>query len=69
MFRNYLIIALRNLVRHKVFSFINISGLAIGIAGTLLILMYVANELSYENFHKNRHQIYRVAVDFGSQES
>ena len=67
MLRNYLKIALRNLIRHKAYSFINISGLAIGITGALLILMYVGNELSYETFHKNRDRIYRAAVDFGGK--
>lgn len=69
MFKNYLKVALRNISRTKLFSLINITGLAIGIAGTLVILMYVANELSYENFHKNRKQIYRVSVEFGERGS
>jgi putative ABC transport system permease protein len=67
MLKNYLKVALRNISRTKVFSLINITGLAIGMAGTLMILMYVANELSYENFHQNRKQIYRVSVEFGEK--
>ena len=67
MLKNYLKIAIRNIIRHKGYSFINITGLAIGMAGTLMILMYVANEMSYENFHKNRNQIYRVSVEFGEK--
>ena len=67
MLKNYLKIAIRNIIRHKGYSFINITGLAIGMAGTLMILMYVANEMSYENFHKNRNQIYRVSVEFGER--
>lgn len=69
MLKNYLKVALRNLSRTKVFSLINITGLAIGMAGTLMILMYVTNELSYENFHKNRKQIYRVSVEFGEKDN
>lgn len=67
MLKNYIKIAFRNISRTKVFSFINIIGLAIGMTGTLMILMYIANELSYENFHKNRNQIFRVSVDFGDR--
>ena len=67
MFKNYIKTAVRNLFRTKVFSLINIVGLAIGMAGTLLILMYVTNELSFENFHKNRKHIYRVSVEFGDE--
>ncbi|WP_128546008.1 ABC transporter permease [Larkinella soli] len=63
MLRNYLKIAFRNLVRHKAFSAINIVGLAIGLAACLLILQYVAFELSYDNFHQNRDRIYRVRQD------
>jgi len=69
MLKNYLKVALRNLSRTKIFSLINITGLAIGMAGTLMILMYVTNELSYENFHKNRKQIYRVSVEFGEKDN
>jgi len=69
MFKNYIKTAVRNLFRTKVFSLINIVGLAIGMAGTLLILMYVTNELSFENFHKNRKHIYRVSVEFGEEGS
>lgn len=69
MLKNYLKIAIRNIIKNKVYSFINIAGLAIGIAGSLLILVYVANQLSYESMHKNRAHIYRVSVVFGSGES
>ncbi|HEY4288182.1 MAG TPA: ABC transporter permease [Puia sp.] len=63
MFRNYLVTAWRNLKKNKVFSFINISGLAIGMAVCLLILQYVNFELSYDQFNKNVADIYRVAND------
>jgi putative ABC transport system permease protein len=60
MFKNYLKTALRNLFKHKVFSLINIFGLAIGMAACLLILQYVSFELSYDNFHTNADRIYRL---------
>jgi putative ABC transport system permease protein len=60
MLRNYLTIAWRNLKRHKVFSLINILGLAIGMAACLLILQYVSFELSYDRFHEKADRIYRV---------
>src|SRR4028119_1593810 len=63
MLRNYLLIAWRNLRRHKAFSAINILGLAIGIAACLLILQYVRFELSYDNFHAKGDRIYRVQQD------
>lgn len=63
MFKNYLKIAWRNIVRQKGYSGINIIGLAIGIAACLLILQYVSFELSYENFHTNKDRTYRVQQD------
>lgn len=63
MVYNYLKIAWRNLVRHKAFSVINIVGLAIGLAACILILQYVAFELSYDKFNVNRDRIYRVQQD------
>lgn len=60
MLKNYFKIALRNLLKNKVFSFINILGLAIGIAACLLILQYVQWELSYDDFHANKENLYRV---------
>jgi putative ABC transport system permease protein len=60
MLKNYLKIALRILRRYKAYSFINIAGLAIGMACCLLILAYVRHELSYDRYHKNAGQIYRV---------
>ena len=60
MFKNYILVALRNLQRHKGFSFINIAGLAIGIACCLLIFLYVADESSYDRFHENADRIHRV---------
>ncbi len=60
MFRNYFKIAIRNIVRQKGFSFINIIGLAIGITVFALIMAYVIGELSADKFHKNMDRIYRV---------
>jgi len=60
MFRNYFMIAIRNLWKRKGFSAINITGLAIGMAATMLILLWIQDELSYDQFHKNKDRIYRV---------
>lgn len=67
MLRNYVKTAIKILVRNKFFSSINIIGLALGITASLLILMYVVNELSYESFQKNKHRIYRIALEWGSE--
>jgi len=71
MFKNYLKIALRILKRYKVYSFINISGLAIGLACCLLILLYVRYERSYDRYHENADHIYRVVeeLDFFGNKS
>jgi ABC-type antimicrobial peptide transport system permease subunit len=61
MLKNYIKIALRNIIRHKSYSFINIAGLAIGMACCFLIILWVQDELSYDKFHKNADNIYRVA--------
>lgn len=60
MLRNYFKIALRNLARQRFYSFVNISGLALGIAACLLIVLYIAHELSYDKHHVNADRIYRV---------
>ena len=61
MFRNYFKIAVRNLMRNKFYSFVNIFGLAFGMAITILIALYVQYELSFDRYHKNADRIYRVA--------
>ena len=66
MLKNYFKIALRNILRHKAYSFINISGLAIGMASSILILLWVQNELSFDRFHKNAGAIYRITSNAGS---
>ncbi len=63
MLKNYFKIAIRNLWRHRGFSFINISGLAIGLTAGFLILLYVGFELSYDKFHTKADRIYRVVAD------
>jgi len=60
MLKNYLKIAVRNIKKSKTYSFINILGLAIGMACCILILFYVQDELSYDRFHENADRIYRV---------
>ncbi|KYG72682.1 ABC transporter permease [Roseivirga echinicomitans] len=61
MFKNYFKISVRSLVRQKFFSIINISGLSLGLAACLLIMLYITNELSYDNFHKDVDRVYRIA--------
>jgi putative ABC transport system permease protein len=60
MLKSHLTLAIRNLLKRKLYSFINISGLAIGVAVCLVILKYVDFELSYDTFHKNAPRIYRT---------
>lgn len=60
MFFNYLKIAIRNIRRQKFYAFINITGLTIGFITSLLIVLYVVDEFSYDRFHKNADLIYRV---------
>lgn len=62
MFKNYLSDAFRNIKKYKGYSFINISGLAVGIACCILILMWVQDEISFDRFHKNADEIYRAVV-------
>jgi putative ABC transport system permease protein len=63
MFKNYFKITLRITKQHKEYSFINISGLALGIACCLLILFWVQDELSFDRFHKNADHLHRIIVD------
>src|SRR6266496_2955852 len=60
MFKNYLKIAWRNLMKSKVFSFINILGLTIGITVCMMIFLFIMNEFSFDKFHKRGENIYRV---------
>ena len=63
MFKNYLKIAYRSILKNKSYSFINIFGLGIGLASFLLIGIYIAHELSYDTFHKDSDRIYRIIRD------
>ena len=63
MFRNYFKIAWRNTVTNKAYSAINIGGLAVGMAATLLILQWVAYERSYNRFHQKADRIFRVKAE------
>lgn len=60
MIRNYLLTAIRNLRRNKVYSLINVLGLSFGLAAAVLILLYVKDELSYDRFHAKLPNIYRI---------
>jgi len=68
MFKNYIAVALRNLRNRKGYAFINISGLAIGMAAFFLISLFVKDELSYDRFHDKADRIYRVALEGTSRD-
>jgi putative ABC transport system permease protein len=63
MIKNIIKVTFRNILRHKIYSFINIIGLATGMACCFLILLWVANELSYDRYHQNADNIYRLYTD------
>ena len=67
MLKNYFKIALRNLFRHKVYSFINILGLVIGMVCVVLIMLWVQDEVSYDNFHEKSNRICKVYVKFNME--
>src|SRR6476659_7969158 len=60
MLRNYFKTAFRNLARNKIYAFINIAGLSIGLACAMLIMLYVKDEVSFDKFHKDVNHIYRI---------
>ena len=60
MFRNYLKITIRNLIRNKVHTLINLVGLSLGISCALLIALFVRDELGYDNWHTSKDRIYRL---------
>jgi ABC-type antimicrobial peptide transport system permease subunit len=68
MFKNYLKITLRTIKRHKGYSFINIAGLSVGMTCCILIFLWVRNELSYDRFHTNIHELTRVVRSTRSQD-
>ena len=65
MLKNYFKIAFRNIIKHKAFSVLNITGLAIGMASSILILLWVQNELSYDRFNTKADQLYRLTCNAG----
>lgn len=69
MFKTYFKLAYRNIIKDKAYAIINLSGLAIGLASSILILLWVQNELSYDQFHKNGGQIYRIACDLSDSKT
>ncbi|MFC1564914.1 ABC transporter permease [candidate division KSB1 bacterium] len=62
MLKNYLKIAFRNIKKHRIYSFVNISGLAVGLAVCILLIQYIHYELSYDDFHQNADRIYRLTM-------
>lgn len=60
MLINYIKIAMRNIIKQKGYTFINLAGLAVGMASCLLILLWIQDELSYDQFHKNKNNLYRL---------
>ena len=70
MFKNYLTVAVRNILKYKLFSIINITGLVIGMTCCLMLFIYVQDELSYDRFHKDYDKVYRIALHgkIGGQE-
>ncbi|MFC1724796.1 ABC transporter permease, partial [candidate division KSB1 bacterium] len=67
MFFNYLKITFRNFFKHKLFSFINVAGLAIGIAACMTIYLWVQDELNYDSFHSKSNRIFRVERDVNGE--
>jgi ABC-type antimicrobial peptide transport system permease subunit len=68
MFKNYLIIAWRNILKHKVFSFINVIGLTIGLSASFIIGLMIYYDCTFDDFHKDGERIYRVVSNFTSPE-
>ena len=66
MFRNYFKTAFRSLMRNKLYSAINIIGLTAGLTACLLIGVFIAQELSYDKFHKNANRIVRTTMEYKS---
>jgi putative ABC transport system permease protein len=64
MFKNYFKVALRNILRYKGLSFINIFGLAFGMACCLLLILWIQDEISYDRFHENANRIYRIETAY-----
>jgi len=69
MLKNYVTVALRNLARHKIYSLINIFGLAVGLALCLIVIGHISYELGFEDFHENKDRIYRVNFKYLSEDA
>src|SRR5258706_2246775 len=67
MLKNFFITAWRNLTRNKIYTILNVSGLAIGVVVCLLIGVWLQRELSFDNFHPNGENIFRITNTFKSQ--
>src|SRR5580698_4563741 len=68
MFRNYLSTALRNIVQHRLYSAINIAGLAVGLACVIFVILFVRDELSYDTWIPGTQNLYRVEMTFISHD-
>lgn len=68
MWRNYFRTALRNLMKRKLYSVINITGLAAGIACFILLALYLQNEWTYDKFHTHAAELYRIRLDYGEKD-
>jgi putative ABC transport system permease protein len=66
MFKNYLKVAVRNITKHKLYSFVNITGLTAGIVGCILIGLFVWTELRYDDFHTKGDRVVRVTMEYGA---
>ena len=62
MFFNYFLVAFRNLLKHRAYTLINITGMAIGITCSIFIILFVNHELSYDQFHTKGDRIFRIGV-------
>lgn len=66
MLRNYLLIARRTVIRYKGYTFLNLTGLAVGLACCLLIFLYIRDALSYDQYHTKAEHLFRVHIDLGT---
>jgi putative ABC transport system permease protein len=66
MFRNYLFTALRNLTRHKLYSFINVAGLTVGLTCAIFVILFLRDQLSYDRWIPGTETLYRVEATFSA---
>ncbi len=67
MLKNYFKVSVRNLLKHKGYAFINILGLAVGLAASVLIVLYISHEMSYDKFHEKADRTYRIMADWSNK--